>query len=99
MSFLNEKTAKRLQTKDKLARLKFIPPKDAAKNLTCNNGKCIIPQGRLIVAVGSGRRTTQSNPFITVDNQKSKHHRAKHSCINWHHISPGKKPNIQYTKN
>ena len=35
MSFLNEKTARRLQQNDKSALFKCIPPDDAAGNLAC----------------------------------------------------------------
>ena len=44
MSFPNETTAVFLT----------IPPEDTAQNLTCYNGKIIIPKGRLILAIDSG---------------------------------------------
>ena len=39
MSFLNEKTARRIQQNDKSALFKCIPPEDSARNLACYNGE------------------------------------------------------------
>ena len=55
MSFLNEKTANRLQTNDISARFKYIPLKDAARKLACYNEKCINPKGLLKTAIESVR--------------------------------------------
>ena len=51
MSFLNEKTARRIQQKDKSALFKCIPPDDTARNLACYSGETIIPKGRLIITI------------------------------------------------
>ena len=39
MSFLNEKTARRIQQNNKSSLFKCIPPDDTARNLACYNGK------------------------------------------------------------
>ena len=72
MSFLNEKTAQRLQQKDQTAVFKNIPPEDTAKNLACYNAESIHPKGRLIVTTESGGWKVQTAPFIIVDNHKAK---------------------------
>ena len=65
MSFLNEKTAQRLQQNNTSAIFKIIPPEDTARNLSCYNGEYIQPRGRLIVT------KVQTALFIIVDNQKA----------------------------
>ena len=70
MSFLNEKTAKRIQQHDKNASFKIIPTGDFSRNLACHNGETIIPKGRLIVTIESGGWKIQSTPFIVVDDKK-----------------------------
>ena len=54
MSFLNKKTARRIQQNDKSALFKCIPPDHTARNLTCYNGETINPKGRLIKTIESG---------------------------------------------
>ena len=54
MSFLNEKTARRLQQHDKSALFKTIPSGHTARNLACYNGETIVPKGRLIITIESG---------------------------------------------
>ena len=54
MSFLNEKTAQRLQQNNTSATLKNIPPEDTARNLACYNGEYIQPKGILILTIESG---------------------------------------------
>ena len=71
MSFLNGKTARRLQENDNSVILKQIPPEDTARNLACYNGKTIVPEGRLIVTIESGGWKIKAAPFIIVDNQKA----------------------------
>ena len=71
MSFLNEKTAWRIQQNDKSALFEFIPPHDTARNLACYNGETINPKGRLIITIESGGWKNQSAPFIIVDDQKA----------------------------
>ena len=71
MSFLNEKTARRLQQNDKSALFKCIPPDDTAGNLACYNGETINPKGRLIITIESGGWKLKSAPFIIVDDQKA----------------------------
>ena len=70
MSFLNEKTARRIQQNDRSAIFKCIPPDDTTRNLACYNGETIIPKGRLIITIESGGWKIQSAPFIIVDDQK-----------------------------
>ena len=71
MSFLNEKTARRLQQNDKSALFICIPPEDTARNLACYNGETINPKGRLIITIETGGWKIQSAPFIIVDDQKA----------------------------
>ena len=71
MSFLNEKTARRIQQNNKSALFKCIPPDDTARNLACYNGETINPKGRLIITIESGGWKIQSALFIIVDNQKA----------------------------
>ena len=71
MSFLNEKTARRLQQNNKPALFRCIPLGDTARNLACYNGETINPKGRLIITIESGGWKIQSAPFIIVDDQKS----------------------------
>ena len=66
MSFLNEKSARRIQQNDKTALFKTIPTGDTAKNLACYNGETIIPKGRLTKTIESGGWKIQSTPFIVV---------------------------------
>ena len=54
VSFLNEKTAKRIQQNDLTTVFKKIPPEDTARNLACYNGESIHPKGSLIVTIESG---------------------------------------------
>ena len=54
ISFINEKTAQRLQQNNQSAVFKNIPPEDKARNLACYNGEYIQPKGRLIVTIESG---------------------------------------------
>ena len=70
MSFLNEKTARRIQQHDKNALFKIIATKNFARNLACYNGETIIPKGRLIVTIKSEGWKVQSAPFIMVDEKK-----------------------------
>ena len=72
LSFLNEKTAQRLQQNNTSAIFKNIPPEDTARNLACYNGEYIQPKGRLILTIESGGWKVQTAPFIIVDNQKAK---------------------------
>ena len=44
MSFLNKKTARRIQQHDKHALLKNIPTGETARNLACYNGEVIVPK-------------------------------------------------------
>ena len=71
MSFLNEKTARRIQQNDKSALIKCIPPDDTARNLACYNSETINPKGRLIITIKSGGWRKQSALFIIVDDQKA----------------------------
>ena len=71
MSFLNKKTARRIQQNDKSALFKCIPPDDTNRNLACYNGETINPKGRLIITIESGGWRFQSAPFIIVDDQKA----------------------------
>ena len=70
MSFLNEKTARRIQQNDRSALFKCIPPDDTARSLACYNGETIIPKGRLIITIKSGGWKIQSAPFIIVEIKK-----------------------------
>ena len=54
MSFLNEKATSRLQTIDKLARFKYMPPDDAARNFACYKGKYIIQKRIIKNAIEAG---------------------------------------------
>ena len=76
MSFLNEKTARRLQQNDKSALFICIPPKDTARNLACYNGETINPKWRLIITIETGGWKIQSAPFIIV------HNRTQHTTTN-----------------
>ena len=71
MTFLNEKTAQRLQQNNTSAIFKNIPPEDTARNLACYNGEYIQPKGRLIPTIESWGWKVQTAPFIIVDNQKA----------------------------
>ena len=71
MSFLNEKTARRLQENDKSTVFKQIPLGDTAPNLACYNGETIFPKGRLIVTIESGGWKIRAAPFIIVDEQNA----------------------------
>ena len=71
MSFLNEKTARRIQQNDRSALIKSIPPDDTARKLACYNGKTKNPKGRLIITIEPGGWKIQSAPFIIVDDQKA----------------------------
>ena len=71
MSFLNKKTVRRLQQKDKPALLKCIPRDDTARNLACYNVETINPKGRLIITIESGGWKIRSAPFIIVEDQKA----------------------------
>ena len=69
MSFLNKKTARRLQDNDESTVFTQIPPGDTARNLACYNGERIIPTGGIIVTIESGGRKIRAAPFIIVDDQ------------------------------
>ena len=71
MSFLNEKTARRIQQNNKSSLFKCIPTDDTARNLACNKGETINPKGRLIITIESGGWKIQSATFIIVDDQKA----------------------------
>ena len=71
MSFLNEKTAGRLQQNDKSALFKCILPDNLARNLACYNGGTKNPKGTLIITIESGAWKTQPAPFIIIDDQKA----------------------------
>ena len=71
VSFLNEKTAQRIQQNDQTAVFKNIPPEVTARNLACNNGESINPKGRLIISIESGEWKKQTAPFIIVDDYKA----------------------------
>ena len=71
MSFLKEKTARRLQHNNKEATFKIIPTRDTTRNLACYNGETIVPKGKLIIAIESGGWKVQSAPFIVVDDKKA----------------------------
>ena len=71
MPFLNKKTAERLRQNDRSAKFKLNPGADDARNIVCCNGKYIVPNRRLIIAVESGQWIIQSAPFIIVDDQKA----------------------------
>ena len=71
MSFLIEKTARRIQQNDKSALIKFIPPDDTARNLACYNLETLKSNKRLITIIESGGWRIQSAPFIIVDDQKT----------------------------
>ena len=71
MSFLNEKTARRIQQHDKKALFETIPIGDTAQNVACNNGETIVPMGRLIITIESGGCKIHSAPFIVVDIKKA----------------------------
>ena len=66
-----QKTARRLQEKDKSGITKQIPPEDFARNLACYNVETIVPKGRLIVRIQSGGWKIRAALFIIVDNQKA----------------------------
>ena len=52
MTFINKKTAQRLQTNEKSANFsRYNSQEDAAINLVCYNGKKILPKGRLRIAI------------------------------------------------
>ena len=70
-SFLNEKTAGRLQDNNKSAILKQILPEDTARTLACYLGETVVLKGRLIVTIESGGWKMRAAPFIIVDNQKA----------------------------
>ena len=67
VSFLNEKTAHRIQQNDQTAVFKNIPPEATARNLACYNGESLNPKGRLIITIESGGWKIQTAPFIIVD--------------------------------
>ena len=71
MSFLNEKTAQRIQQNDQTAVFKNVPPQHTARNLACYNSESIHPKGRLIVTIESGGWKLKTAPFIIVDNHKA----------------------------
>ena len=71
MSFINKKTAQRLEQNDQTAVFKNILPEDTARNLACYNGESIHPKEKLIVAIESGGWKIQTAPFIIVDNHKA----------------------------
>ena len=71
MSFLNEKSARRIQQHDKKALFKTIPTGDTARNLACHIGETIVPKGRLIITIESGGWKIYSAPFIMVDDKKA----------------------------
>ena len=71
MSFLNEKTARRIQQHDKKALFKTIPTGDTAENPSCYNGETIVPKGRLIITIESGGWILHSAPFIVVVDKKA----------------------------
>ena len=71
MSFLIEKTARRIQQNDKSALFKCIPPEDTARNLVCYNGETKNPKGRLIIMIESRGWKIQTAPFFIVDDQKA----------------------------
>ena len=71
MSFLNEKTARRIQQNDKTAIFKNIPPEDTARNLACYNVETINPIGRLLITIESGGWKIQTALFIIVDDHKA----------------------------
>ena len=71
MSFLNEKTARRIQQNHRSALFKCIPPNDTARNLACYNCETISPKERLIITIESGGWKFQSAPFIIEDDQKA----------------------------
>ena len=71
MSFLNEKTAQRIQQIDQTAVFKNIPPEDTARNLASYNGESIHPKEKLIVTIESGGWKIQTAQFNIVDNHKA----------------------------
>ena len=71
MSFLNEKTARRLEQNDKSALFECVLPEDTTRNLACYNGERIIPKKRLINKVESGGWKIKSTHFILVNYQKA----------------------------
>ena len=71
MSFLNEKTARRLQQNDNSALFKCKPQDDTARNLACYDGETINSKGRLIITIESLGWRIQTAPFIIVDDQKA----------------------------
>ena len=48
MSFLNKKTARRLQKIDHSVIMKQIPPEDTARNLACYNGETIVSTNSIL---------------------------------------------------
>ena len=71
MSFLNEKTARRIQQYDKKALFKTIPTGDTAQNLACYSGETIISKGRLIVTIVLEGWKIHSAPIIMVDDKNA----------------------------
>ena len=71
MSFLNKKTARRLQENVKSTVFKPIPSGDTARNLTYYDGETIIPKGRLIITIESGGWKMKAAPTIIVDDLKA----------------------------
>ena len=87
MSFLNEKTAQRLQQNNSSAIFKNIPPEDAARNLACCNGEYIQPKGRLILVW----RMESSNSSVHYSGQpKSQYTRTELTTVYWHTTYSGK---------
>ena len=70
MSFLNEKTARRIQQNNRIAIFKNMPPEDTARNLACYNVETRKPKGRLVFTIESGVWKVQTAPFIFVDDHK-----------------------------
>ena len=70
MSFLNEKTAQRIQQKERTAIFENMPPEDTARNLACYNAETRNPKGRLVSTIESGVWKLQTAPFIIVDDHK-----------------------------
>ena len=54
ITFLNEKTAQRIQQNDRTSIFKNMPPEDTGRNLACYNGETINPKGRLVITIESG---------------------------------------------
>ena len=63
-------SAHHLRKNDKSTIFKNIPPEEAARNLAHYNSVFVLPKGKLIIAIESGRWSIQSAPLILMDDQK-----------------------------